>query len=417
MGKHAMHISTTITPADTVLASTDTLSVCYVLCGFPVLSETFVSNEIRAMRALGHKVLPLALMPHSGACQPEDEPFRDEVVHLKSIPGAKALAMAALRPGRLAHALAFARAQKGLPVRSLMKAGAQVALAARRAGCTHIHAHFAHSAAATAIVAARLSGLPCSFIGHGYDIYGTPSDLTAKLGAVDVALATCDDMAADFRAWSPETNVQIVHCGVDPTRFQTPVNVVRNGRLLAVGRLVEQKGYEVLIEALALLAPYQRPVIDVVGGGELAQALPRLAAERGVGASINFLGPQASGFIAANGPAYLGFVAPYVICRNGDRDTGPLVIKEAMCMGLPVVASHLMGLKETVDSANGRSVPPGDAAALADALVWMTGLDEDARRALGAAGRRRAMEDHSLRGQAEGLAAAIRSVRRSARRV
>ena len=407
-----MHIASSL-PASPAAASTaEPLAVLYVTAGFPVLSETFVSNEIRAMRALGHKVVPLTLLPHSGACQPEDEPFRDEVLHLASIPAIPALTRLAVRPDRLARALRFIRAQKGLPARSLLKAGAQVALAARRAGCTHIHAHFAHSAAATAIVAARLAGVTCSFIGHGYDIYGTPTDVPAKLVAADVVLATCGDMAADFRRWAPQAHVQIMSCGVDPSRFMPRKSGDSNGRLLAVGRLVEQKGYEVLIDALAHLPADRRPMIDAVGGGELAEALVQRAAARGVAGNIVFLGPKPGSWIAANGPAYVGFVAPYVICRNGDRDTGPLVIKEAMCMGLPVVASHLMGLKETVDSQNGRSVPPGDVIALAEALAWLTGLCEAERRYLGAAGRERALREHSLRGQAEGLTAAIRSIRR-----
>jgi len=375
-----------------------------------VLSETFVSNEIRAMRALGHTVVPLTLTPHAGPCQPDDEPFRAEVRHLRDIPALPALARAALRPDRVAHALAFARAQRGLPVRSLLKAGAQVALLARQSGCTHVHAHFAHSAAATAIVGARLAGLTCSFIGHGYEVYGTPADLPEKLAAADLALATCDDMAADFRTWAPGAHVRIMHCGVDAGRFRPIGDAPRNGRLLAIGRLVEQKGYEVLIEAVASLPPAQRPVIDVVGAGESAAALAALVAARGVGTNLQFLGPRPSEWIAAEGPRYLGLVAPYVICRNGDRDTGPVVVKEAMCMGLPVVASHLMGLKETVDSANGRSIPPGDLAALAEALLWIAGLDEATRRRMGAAGRDRAIREHSLRGQAEGLVAAIRTL-------
>jgi glycosyltransferase involved in cell wall biosynthesis len=193
-------------------------------------------------------------------------------------------------------------------------------------------------------------------------------------------------------------------------RFRPIGDAPRNGRLPAIGRLVEQKGYEVLIEALASLPPAQRPVIDVVGAGENAATLAAQVAARGVGANVQFLGPRPSEWIAAEGPRSLGLVAPYVICRTGDRDTGPVVVKEATCMGLPVVASHLMGRKETVDGANGPSVPPGNVAALAEALLWIAGLDEATRHRLGAAGRERAIREHPLRGHAEGLVAAIRTL-------
>lgn len=79
-------------------------------------------------------------------------------------------------------------------------------------------------------------------------------------------------------------------------------------------------------------------------------------------------------------------------------------------MGLPVVASALMGMKETV-APGGRQAPPGDAAALGEALAWLAGLGERERRALGAAGRAHVEAGFTLRGQAAGLAAAIAGLR------
>jgi glycosyltransferase involved in cell wall biosynthesis len=392
-------------PFDPIRPATPPLAILHVMSAFPVLSETFVSNEIRALRAQGHRVVPLALTDAAPPCQPEDEAFRAETLRLAALPRLRALAV---RPDRLARALAFVRAQRGIRPRSLLLAGARVALAARRAGCTHIHAHFAHAPAATAIVAARLAGLTCSFTGHGFEVYGAATaDLPAKLAAADLAVAVCEDMAADFRAAAPGARVAVVPCGVDPARFRPRPGAVRNGRLLAVGRLAPQKGYEVLLRALARFEPVRRPVVDLVGGGDLLPALSAMADAQGVGDSIRFLGPRPAGWIAAEGPAYLGFVAPYVVCADGDRDTGPLVVKEALAMGLPVVASALMGMKESVAPDRGRLVPPGDAVALAEGLAWLTSLDEEARTALGAAGRRHVSRHCTLEGQAAGLAAAI----------
>jgi glycosyltransferase involved in cell wall biosynthesis len=289
-------------------------------------------------------------------------------------------------------------------------AGAKAALAARQHRCDHLHAHFALPAAATAIVAAKLAGLTASFMAHGYDVYGTPADLALKLAAADFAIASCEDMRDDFLRLAPTAKVRLVSCGVDPTRFRPVAGLARNGRLLAVGRLVEQKGYDVLLSALASLPAAERPKIDAVGGGELADSLSRDAAALGVADSIRFLGARSGGWIAAEGPAYLGFVAPYCITANGDRDTGPLVVREAMAMGLPVVASALMGMKETVTAQCGRHVPPRDVAALAAALKWLAALPENERLKMGAAGRRRVEAHYTIAGQAAGLAAAIRAV-------
>jgi hypothetical protein len=114
------------------------ITILYALAAFPVLSETFVSNEIRAMRAVGHRIIPVALAPHDGPCQPEDEAFRTETLALGAEPAGAALLGSLRRP---AAALPFLRAQAGLPRRSLWLAGARLARIAQREGATHIHAH------------------------------------------------------------------------------------------------------------------------------------------------------------------------------------------------------------------------------------------------------------------------------------
>lgn len=399
-------------PFDPITPAPRPLSILHVLSAFPVLSETFVSNEIRALRRLGHRVVPFALAAGPRPCQPEDEAFRAETLHLADTPRLAALCRAAFHPARVARALGFATTQRGIRPRSLLLAGARVALVAQARGCTHLHAHFAHAPAATAIVAARLAGASVSFTGHGFDIYGAAaSDLPAKLAAADLAVAVCDDMAADFRAVAPRASITVVPCGVDPARFRPAPDGRHNGRLLAVGRLAPQKGCEVLIEALARLPEAARPVIDVVGAGDLLLPLTTMARNLGVTDSIRFLGARPSGWIAAEGPRYRGFVAPYVVCADGDRDTGPIVVKEAMAMGLPVLASALMGMREYVTPQTGRTVRPGDAAALAKGLAWLATLDDGQRAMLGAAARRRVCSRYTLEGQAEALAAAIAGVR------
>ncbi len=388
------------------------LNLLYVLAAFPVLSETFVSNEIRAMRIAGHRVTPLALAPFDGPCQPQDEAFRDETLMLASQHAAGAVAASARNPAGLARALAFALRQRGIGAAALLLAGARVAQVARRVGATHIHAHFAHVAAATAIVGARLAGLSVSFIGHGYDVYGTPTDLAPKLAAADLAIATCDDMAADFRRQAPGARVAVVRCGIDPNRFRRPAGMVRrNRRLLAIGRLTEQKGYPVLLRALALLPEASRPVVDAVGTGPLLDELRAMALALGVSDSFRLLGARDSDWIAEHGPHYLGFVAPYVICANGDRDTGPMAVKEAMGMELPVVGSALMGVKEMVTPESGRLVTPGDPAALAEALAWLATLHEPERRLMGQHGRAHLLRGFTLAAQVAQLGSAFASCR------
>ncbi|MFC7474281.1 glycosyltransferase [Dankookia sp. GCM10030260] len=394
------------------------VATLHVLAAFPVLSETFISNEIRALRARGHRVVPLAIAPYDGPCQPEDEVFRGETVVLGAQPRGAALFGAMLgalaNPAGLARALAFCRAQKALSVPSLLLAGARAALVARREGVEHVHAHYAHGAGAIAIVAARLAGLPCSFMSHGYDVYGAPADIPVKLAAADAVIATCEDMRADFLAMTSGAPVHVIPCGVDPARFRRPATPPpSNGRILAIGRLSEQKGYPVLIEALARLPEAERPVVEAVGAGVLLDELQALAAARGVADRMRFLGPRPSTWIAEHGPAYAGFVAPYVICANGDRDTSPVSVKEAMGMELPVLASTVTGNKEMVTAETGRLIPPADADALAEGLRWLAGLAPEERRRLGAAGRQRLLDRFTLDYQAERLGQVFAGCRRA----
>ncbi|BBK35928.1 colanic acid biosynthesis glycosyltransferase WcaL [Allostella sp. ATCC 35155] len=380
-------------------------AVGYVLSAFPVLSETFVSNEIREMRRLGHRIVPIALSPAGGRWQPDDDALARETLRLPDLSAAAALRLAG-SPGGLARAWAFCRRQTGIRPRSLFWAGLRVAAAARRAGCRHLHAHFAHSAAATAIVAARALGVPVTFTAHGYDVYGSPCDLSLKLASASAAVAVCNDMVEDFLRLAPSARVAMVPCGVDPLRF-LPGAGPDNGRLLAVGRLVEQKGFDILIQALALVPSGHRPGIDIVGDGPLEPALRTAMDRLGIAASLRLLGSRPAAWIASHAPAYRGFVAPFRLTAEGDRDTGPVVVKEAMAMGLPILASRLMGLKEIVAPDCGRQVTPADATELADGLRWLGGIDGETRARLGSAGRRRVIETFTLRHQAAGLSSLI----------
>jgi len=383
------------------------LAVCYVAVAMPVLSETFVTNEIRAVSAAGITVLPVSMARYAGACQPDDECFRTGAAVLGDIPAAAALAAAAVSPAGLARAVFFARSQTGLRPRSLLLAGARLALVARRGGCRHIHAHFSLAAAATAITAARLAGISCSFTAHGFDVRVSPSDLPLKLRSADFAVAVSTDLADDLRGMAPDARIELVYCGIDPDRF-FPRPVPSNGRILAVGRLSPEKGWSVLIEALASLPPGHRPQVDAVGGGKKENELREFAARSGVAADINFLGAMPSGWIASEGPHYQGFVAPYIVGPDGSCDTGPLTVKEAMAMGLPVAASSLPGLREILGPDCGRLTPPGGAAALAEALVWLSGMSAEGRASAGSACRARVAAHFTLARQAETLSGLFR---------
>lgn len=380
--------------------------IAYVLADFPALSETFIGNEIRAMRRHGHEIVPIAMHLLDGPAQPEDRALAAETASLGSIPSLPVLATL-LRPSRRwREALAWTMKQRSLSKRSLLWNALKIATVARRLGCTHVHAHFAGGATAHAIVAARWIGATVSFIGHGHDIYSEPEDLVAKLAAADFVVGTCDDMVDDFRSLVPTVQTARIACGTDVERFRPANRNEPADTFLAIGRLVGQKGYEVLLEAMARTQGDVR--LDVVGAGPLEAELKAMGLSLGLGDRVRWLGPRPGTWIAANGPGYLGLLAPFRMASNGERDTSPVVIKEAMAMGLPVIATRFMGAKEmVVDGETGLWVEPGDVDGLAAAIDCVAAMDPDRRRAMGLAGRRRIAEHFTLDIQSRDLSALV----------
>jgi glycosyltransferase involved in cell wall biosynthesis len=338
--------------------------------------------------------------------QPDDMKLCEEAIRLSEVETLSALTAAAANPAGLAAAVGFAQRQHGVPRRILLRAAARLAYTARARGCTHIHAQFAQEAAAVAICGARIAGLTASFTAHGQDLGRDDADLALKLAAADLAVAVSEDTAAAFRRLAPHGQIRTIPIGVAPDRFR-PLPGPSNGRLLAIGRLVPEKGYYALLAALGRLNPALCPGLDVVGTGPLEAELLAVAYGLGLGGSVRFLGPRPSGWIAAEGPRYQGLVAAGEIAADGGQDSAAVAIKEAMAMGLPIVAAALPGMREVVDASCGRLVAAGDVSALAEALLWLAGLHPAERARLGVAGRARIQERFSLRQQATRLVAAF----------
>ena len=381
-------------------------TIAYVITDFPVLSETFIGNEIRAMEEKGHRIVPFVFFLRDGPAQPEDRLIAGRAFPVNALDKAPGIR---LLP-RVFNALPFLMRQSRLPRRSLLWTGLKLAAAMKAEGCSHIHAHFAGGGAAHAIVAGAIAGLPVSFTCHGHDVYAEPEDLEAKLAAATRVVAVCDDLAADLKGIEAATNVVRIACGTNPERFQpSPTGAGGNGRLLFIGRLVAQKGIDDLMEALRLLDKGPAIALDIVGDGPLREEIEREAAAINAKGPhvVRLLGGRDAQWLKENGPAYIAAVLPFKTGPDGSRDTGPLVVKEAMAMSVPVISTAYMGVKETVTPETGTLVPPGNPQALSKAIANMLSMPLTARRAMGAAGRDRVVAEFTLENQARALSSMI----------
>ena len=175
--------------------------------------------------------------------------------------------------------------------------------------------------------------------------------------------------------------------GVDAQRFTRSRPHPETGPVVAVGRLVEKKGFRYLIEALATPDGQAVERLVIVGTGPLRGELEELARQLGVAGRVEFAGARPPEAVKALLEEAVVLAMPCVVATDGDRDSMPVVVKEALAMEVPVVVSDEVGLPEIVRDEWGRLVPPADSAALAAALRELLELGAPERAAMGARGR------------------------------
>lgn len=390
------------------------LRLAAIVDQFPELSETFIAAELQELRRLGHCVrveaLARARHPNPRAAEGLAVQYRDEETRQDRI---RSLCFLALR-----HPLACIRDLRSRrrwrreeSVRRL-RALAPTARRIVEAGDEHLHAHFAAGAALDAMRLASILGLPYSVATHGYDIFESPANLAEKHERAAFAVSDCDySVEAVRRVVAPEHRRRIhkLVLGVDGGRLRRRVPYPGDGEVLAVARLVEKKGLRFLIEAADLLSRSESPLrrVRIVGDGPLREQLADRTTGLGVSGIVEFLGARPPAQVLELLEQSDLLAMPCVVAANGDRDTMPVVVKEALAMEVPVVASDALGLPEAVRPEWGRLVPPGDSGALAAAIAELLTLAHDDRVAMGRAGREWVLEHANLSTETQKLVSLI----------
>jgi glycosyltransferase involved in cell wall biosynthesis len=407
----------------------------YVLKSYPRMSETFIANEIYLLEKLGLKLRLFSILDRR---DPQRHAVVDairapvnylpQVTSLSEAPfflwlsrnGPKFFGshwrllkarpvnygrtmLAALRLAfkyrRASHLRLGLRPETGF-IKEFLQAGAIAQGVLAAGSIRHLHAHFCHSATTVAMFVSELCGLPFSFTAHAKDIYVSslnPGDLLqSKLRSAKFAV-TCVNANQEHLASLGIKNTPIynIYHGLDTRRFapRAPHNgsaeEPETPMALSVGRLVEKKGFPILIEACRLLkergyrfrcqiigapGPCERQVVSLIhelGLEDIVAIRPAVTQEE-----LGEVYRQAS-----------LFVLPCQITDNNDRDGIPNVLVEAMASGLPVVSTNISGIPELIEhGVNGMLAPQKDARALADAMAKL--LDAPAlRRELGVAAR------------------------------
>jgi colanic acid/amylovoran biosynthesis glycosyltransferase len=374
------------------------MKVGYVLKRYPRYSETFVVNEILAHEAAGLGVEIFALRPTG------DTHFQDTISRVRApvnyLPssGVKAGDLWAALEGAVSSPNGWTalEAARGEDARDVY----QAALLAREApakGVTHLHAHFSTVSTTVTRLAARFSGLPYTFTAHAKDIYHesvSPEDFGRKLeDAAGVVTVSDYNLRYLRERYGPRARrVRRVYNGMDLRRFPNRAPLRRPPRIVAVGRLVEKKGFGDLIEACVVLAARGRRFsCQIAGEGELEEDLRARIERSGLAGTVDLIGPRPQSEIAGLIQEAAAFVAPCVVGGDGNRDGLPTVLLEAMALGTPCVSTDVTGIPEVLrDEETGLMVPQHAPASLADAITRL--IDDPALRVRLAERARRLIE-------------------------
>jgi len=382
--------------------------VAFVLKGYPRLSETFIAQEIAALEKLGLSILIYSLRhPTEKQTHPVHAEIRAPVVYLPEYLGddrnrvLRAWWNVRRLPGYRAALQVWLRdLWRDRSASRLRRFGQAMVLAHELpADVERLHAHFLHTPASVARYAAMMRSLVWSGSAHAKDIWTSPVwELREKLASCDW-LVTCTGANRDYLAsLAPAGRVELVYHGLDLERF--PPRSERSGRpdgsdpadpvqILSVGRLVEKKGTDILLDALARLPAGLHWRLVHVGGGPLRDALEAQAKALGIGQWISWRGAMAQQELLGLYRAADLFALASRIAHDGDRDGLPNVLMEAQSQALACVATRVSAIPELIDGdRTGILVEPESAIALAAGLCSLAS-NPALRQTLGLAGQQR----------------------------
>ncbi len=377
------------------------MRIGYVLKKFPRLSETFILNEILGLEAMGHEIEVFTLRTA------DDEPRHADFARLRApvrLLDARRAAPDAAEA--VADLLDLLPAEPAKVRRRALAQGAQLAELARGGAIEHLHVHFMTGAAQVAAVARALGGPGFSVTCHAKDIFRKDIDaaLFRGLAARAARVVTVSEFnrryIADRFLGGRIDEIVMVPNGMplDDAAFQPPITPRDRKLILGVGRLVEKKGFDLLLRATArLVASGHDPKVVIVGQGEEQAALAALVEELGLADRVSLVGALPREEVFALMRRARVFALPCREGRDGNRDALPTVLIEALALGLPAVSTRMVGIPEIIDDdVQGRLVPVEDVEALSAALSELLGDDDAFRRmATAAPGKARACFDRS----------------------
>lgn len=378
------------------------MRIAYLVSQYPAASHTFIRREVMGLRARGFDVETFSVRRPTGVSKLASVDQAETSATWYVLPlDPKRMARSHLsalvrRPRAYARTLKRALSHRAPGARSLLWSAfhfaesIDLACELERRGVEHLHNHFANAGANVGYLAAQYLELNWSLTLHGTSEFDYPAGLllAEKIAAAHfVACVTHFGRAQAMRLVDPKYwhKFHIVRAGIERPRVKAdgaPESL--RPRLVCVARLSPEKGHAGLLQAFAeLLSSGLDADLELLGDGP---ELPRIEAqvrELGIGARVHLRGqvPEEQALSAMS-------TATAVVLASFMEGL-PVVLMEALALGVPVVAPCVAGIPELVEhGVSGLTFPPGDWARLAQVLRELLG-DAELRERLARAGRER----------------------------
>jgi glycosyltransferase involved in cell wall biosynthesis len=370
------------------------MKIAYLMSQHPYPSCTFIRREIAAIEAAGIPVARFSIrLPDKDLADEADKQEPEKTRYILGV-GALGLLLGLLRiafgrPLRLWKALQLTvkigwGSDRGVLINLIYLLEACVLLPwLLELGIEHVHAHFATNATTVAMLCNLMGGPQYSFTIHGPHEFDKPEAiaLPEKIKRAAFVAAVCSYGKSqlfrwcDYKQWS---KIHVIRCGVDKMFLSQPyVPLPNQPRFVCVGRLGEQKGHLILIEAVSQLAAegFKFKVI-FVGDGPLRNEIETLISQMHLEDYIEITG------WATNAQVQQQILAAQVMVLPSFAEGLPVVVMEALALSRPVIGTYIAGIPELVEPGKcGWLVPSGSASALAAAMrtVLQTPVEELAK--------------------------------------
>jgi colanic acid/amylovoran biosynthesis glycosyltransferase len=398
------------------------VKIAYLINQYPQASQSFIRREINALEALGLTVDRYTLRTwDQQVVDPGDIAEKQKARVVLGV-GAVGLLRALLavcftRPGRFFRTLRLAwrmgkRGDRGRLYQLIYLAEACVLLGwLRDSGAQHVHAHFGTNSTTVAMLVRSLGGPTYSFTCHGPEEFDRPEALKLgeKISRAAFVVAVSEYGRSQLYRWCGYEHwkkIHVIHCGVDSSFLTAnPPPLADTARLVCVGRLAEQKGQLLLVEAAARLNQQSIPFeLVLVGDGPMRREVESLVTRHGLEHCVKITGWMSNDQVREQILASRAMVLPSF------AEGLPVVVMEALALERPVLSTFVAGIPELVESAtSGYLVPAGSVEGLAAAMREVLSAPIDRLRDMGRAGARRVAKQHDARIEAEALLECFRS--------